>query len=154
MREQSFQRIENQRPHFQKSNALGHKHQDTNHVYAISCSHHKQNCALTGVEETGGCHWVLPSPRAQMKLHFAAVHDSEPYGQRRKGRLRRGHIMVQTQCLCSFKTPMGNTIKWHKEVRYWEGNPEAIKSGSRTITIAYCPQKNPEYPLPLHQVSR
>lgn len=55
---------------------------------------HTHNCACTGMEETSGWHWMLPSARAQIKLHRAAVHDSVSYEQRKEERLRSGHTMV------------------------------------------------------------
>lgn len=86
-----------------------------------SCSHHTHNCACTGMEETSRWHWMLPSPRAQIKLHRAAVHDSVSYEQRKEERLRSGHIMVWTQCLCLCHIPLANAIPQNNSSREVQG---------------------------------
>lgn len=108
MLEQSCQQTEVKRPHSQKSNALGYKHQEAI-MSVISCSRHIDNCACTGTEETSGWHWMLPSPTAQIKLHRVAVHDSVSYGQRKEERLRSGHAMLWTQYPCLCQIPLANS---------------------------------------------
>lgn len=95
---------------------LGLQALGSNHVCYKLFTSHTQLC-LYWHRGDKRVHRMLPSPRAQIKLHRVAVHDSVSYEQRKEERLRSGHIMVRTQCLCLCHIPLANSTPQNNSSR-------------------------------------